>query len=74
MKLLTNTDRGVPGPVTRNTTVGFVSVELVAMVTAKNHQQPTIAEKRPPILQVFETTALLAATRCRQFHNDHRCF
>lgn len=70
MKLLTNTDWGVPGPVSRHTAVGFVSMELVAGATAEDHQESSVAEKRLPVLQVSKTTASLSSTHCRQFHNE----
>lgn len=65
MKLLTDTDWGVPGPVSRHTAVGFVSMEIVAGTTAEDHQQSTVTEKRLSVLQVSETAALLSSTRCR---------
>ena len=54
----------------RHTTVGFVSMELVARTTTEDHQQSTVTEKRPPVLQVFKTTTSLDSMRCRQFHNE----
>lgn len=70
MKLLTNTDWDVPGPVSRHTAVGFVSMELIARMTAEDHQQSSVTEKCLPVLQVFKTTASLSSTHCRQFHNE----
>lgn len=70
MKLLTNTHWGVPGPVSRHTAVGFVSMELVARTTAEDHQQSTVTEKRLPVLQVFKTIASFSSTHCRQFHSE----
>lgn len=61
MKHLTNTDRGVPGPASRHTAVGFVSVELVTGTTAEDHQQSSVTEKRLPVLQVSKTTASLSS-------------
>lgn len=65
--LLTDTHRGVPGPDPRHTAVSFVSMELVARTTAKDHQQSSVTEKRLPILQVSKTAASLRSTRCETF-------
>lgn len=70
MELLTNTNWGVSGPVSRHTAVGFVSMELVARMTAEYHQQSSVTEKCLAVLQVSETIASLSSIHCRQFHNE----
>lgn len=46
-------------------------MEFVTRVTAEDHQQSTITEKCPPVLQVFKTIASLGSTHCRQSHNEY---
>lgn len=65
-ELLTDADRRVPGPLSRHTAVGFVPAELEARMTAEDHQQSTVTEKRPPVLQVSKTTASLSCSGCGQ--------
>lgn len=71
MNVLTNTDWEVSGPVSRHTAVGFVSMKIVARMTAEGHQQSTVTEKCPPIFQMPETTACLCSTHCQYWENDY---
>lgn len=69
--VLTNTDWEISGPGSRHTAVCFVSMKLVARMTAEGHQQSTVTEKRPPVFQMSETTACLCSTDCKYCENDY---